>query len=67
VCIPQYQLGREAAQQLLERIEHPQAGPKTLLYPVELRIRNSCGTRVFGTDERRELLHSLVSSHGMAP
>jgi LacI family transcriptional regulator len=67
VCIPQYQLGRAAAQQLLARIENPQVGAKTLLFPVELRIRNSCGTRMFGPDERRELLHSLVSSHGMSP
>lgn len=63
VRIPKYELGKIAVAALLERFKEPELPPRVVTLPVELRIRESCGTRTLSADERRQLLRGLAGSH----
>jgi len=62
VRIPKYELGRFAVRALFERLDNGEPSAQTITMPVELRIRESCGTRTLSATERRELLRSLAHS-----
>ena len=62
VHIAQYELGRKAGTLLLERLDGRETAPKSVDFPVELQVRNSCGTRTLTQQEMRDILENLVSS-----
>ncbi len=62
VRIPQYELGQAAVEELMLRLEDQDLPSRVLSFPVELRIRNSCGTRRISSDERRIALRQLATS-----
>jgi LacI family transcriptional regulator len=62
IRIPQYELGQYAVELLIKRIQTPNLDEQRVTYPVELVIRNSCGTCELTAEMRRDLLRSLVSS-----
>ena len=62
VRIAQYDLGRRAGTLLLERLDGREAEPRSVDFPVELQVRNSCGTKTLTQKEMRDILENLVSS-----
>jgi DNA-binding LacI/PurR family transcriptional regulator len=62
VHIAQYELGRRAGTLLLDRLHGRETEPKSVDFPVELRVRNSCGTKTLSQLEMRDILENLVSS-----
>ncbi len=62
VRIPKYELGKFAVSALFERLENSDLPSSVVTLPVELRIRESCGTRTLTVDERRDLLRGLARS-----
>ena len=62
VRIAQYDLGRLAASQLLERLQGSVDEPRKILFPTELQIRNSCGTKVLTRQEIGAILETMVQS-----
>jgi len=65
VSVPQYDLGQFAAAELIQRIEQPALPSRVVEYPLELKIRHSCGTRRISPDERRTMLRQLATSAGV--
>jgi LacI family transcriptional regulator len=64
VCIPQYELGRFAAEELIQQLDHADRPPRILAYPLELKVRNSCGAYRMSSNDRRVLLRQLATSAG---
>ena len=62
VRVAQYELGRKAGALLLDRLEGRETEPRSVDFPVELRVRNSCGTKTLSQEEMRDILENLVSS-----
>ena len=62
VRIAQYDLGKLAASLLLDRLRGEVAKPMRIVFPTELQIRNSCGTRVLTRQEIGSILESMVQS-----
>jgi len=53
VELPKHQLGSEAAELLIRRIEGDSSGPVLRKLQPELRIRESCGFGLFVSGEQR--------------
>ena len=62
VRIAQYELGKLTSQFLLERLQNKNLPPKTVVFPVELQVRNSSGGRRLSRKQMNDLLENLVSS-----
>jgi LacI family transcriptional regulator len=62
VRIEQYELGKLAARLLLERLQDGDMAPKSMLFPVELQVRNSCGARRLSNKQIGRQLEHLVTS-----
>lgn len=60
--IPQYELGKFTGELILERLRNKNAEQKSVLYPVELQIRGSCGAKQFTKEQKQQLLENLISS-----
>ncbi|MCP4404085.1 MAG: LacI family transcriptional regulator [bacterium] len=60
--ISQHELGRLTGELVMEHLKDKDAAPKSLLYPVELQIRGSCGAKEFTKDQKRQLVENLISS-----
>jgi LacI family transcriptional regulator len=65
VSVPQYDLGRSAAAELIRRLEDAELPPRIIEYPVELKIRHSCGARQMSNEERRTMLRQVATSAGV--
>ena len=66
VRIPQYELGQFAVDELMQRLADPALPARVVEYPpLELKIRNSCGTHRLTIDERRLALRQLATSAGV--
>lgn len=64
VRIPQYELGKFTGELILKRLKdkNGEEGIQSLLIPVELKIRESCGAVQAAKEQQRLLLEDLVSS-----
>lgn len=62
VRIAQYDLGRTAAELLLGRLAGKDTISRSVLFPVQLQVRNSCGARRLSRKETQEMLTLLVTS-----
>ncbi|MEI6385684.1 MAG: substrate-binding domain-containing protein, partial [Spirochaetota bacterium] len=62
VRIAQYDLGKLSSAQLLDRLQGRVSEPKKIIFPTELQIRNSCGTRVLTRKEIDNILENMVQS-----
>ncbi|MDQ3248090.1 MAG: LacI family transcriptional regulator [Chloroflexota bacterium] len=62
VRIAQYDLGQFAVAELTRRLQDPALPPRVIDYPLELKIRHSCGTRRISSEERRLMLRQLATS-----
>lgn len=62
VRIAQYDLGKLAASLLLERLKGQASEARKVVFPTELQIRNSCGTKVLSRQEIRSILENMVQS-----
>ena len=62
VRIPQYELGQFAVEELIQRLDDPELPARVIDYPLELKIRHSCGTRRISSEERRAMLRQLATS-----
>jgi LacI family transcriptional regulator len=65
VCIPQYELGRFAAEELIQHLNDAERPPRVVAYPLELKVRNSCGAYRMSSDDKRLLLRQLATSAGV--
>ncbi|MGO8692608.1 MAG: substrate-binding domain-containing protein [Rectinemataceae bacterium] len=65
VRIAQYELGKFASSQLLDRLQGRVAVPRNILFPTELQVRNSCGTKVLTKQEMGAILENMVQSIAM--
>lgn len=65
VAVPQYDLGQAAAAELIRRLENANLPPRVIEYPLELKIRHSCGARRMSNDERRTMLRQVATSAGV--
>jgi LacI family transcriptional regulator len=64
VCIPQYELGRFAAEELIQHLNDADRPPRVFAYPLELKVRNSCGAYRMSGNDKRLLLRQLATSPG---
>ena len=62
IRIPQYELGQFAVEELIQRLDDPELPARVIDYPLELKIRHSCGTRRISSEERRAMLRQLATS-----
>ena len=62
VRIAQYELGRLAGELLLERLEHADAPPQVVDFPVQLQVRGSSSTHLLSEEQQNTLLQSLIES-----
>jgi len=60
--IAQYELGKLASELVLERLRAAAMPAKTVLFPVQLQVRNSCGSRRLSKRQMRDILENLVTS-----
>ena len=61
VRIPQYELGKLSGEVILKRLEQKPAEVQSILYPLELKIRGSCGGRRMTKKQRQHLVENLIS------
>jgi LacI family transcriptional regulator, galactose operon repressor len=59
--IAQYELGSLTGQLIMEHLKSKAPIPKSILYPVELQMRGSCGAEEFTRDQKQQLLENLIS------
>jgi hypothetical protein len=64
VCVPQHDLGLFAAAELIRQLADADLPPRLVQFPLEIKIRNSCGAYRMTSDERRTLLRQLATSAG---
>jgi LacI family transcriptional regulator len=64
VSIPQYELGRFAAEELIQHLNNVDRPPRVVAYPLELKVRNSCGAHRMSNEDKRLLLRQLATSAG---
>jgi len=62
VRIAQYDLGKLSSSSLLDRLQGRVAEPLKIVFPTELQIRNSCGTKVLTRKEIGSILENMVQS-----
>ena len=60
--ISQHELGRLTGQLIMEHLKDKAAASKSLIAPVELQIRGSCGAKEFTKAQKRQLVENLISS-----
>lgn len=59
--VAQYELGRLSGELLLKHLRHEPIDQQTMLYPVELTVRGSCGAGQFTSAQRLQWMEDLVS------
>jgi hypothetical protein len=65
VCVPQYDLGRVAADALIRHLHSSEAATDIVDYPLTLTIRHSCGARRISNEDRRLMLRQVATSAGV--
>jgi LacI family transcriptional regulator len=64
VCVPQHDLGLFAAAELIRQLADAGLPQRLVQFPLEIKIRNSCGAYRMTSEERRTLLRQLATSAG---
>jgi LacI family transcriptional regulator len=59
--VSQYDIGRLTGELILKRLRNEPIDQQTMLYPVELTIRGSCGAGQFTSAQRQQWMEDLVS------
>jgi DNA-binding LacI/PurR family transcriptional regulator len=65
IHVPQYELGQFAAEELMCRIKQPEQTQRVIEYPLELKIRQSCGAQRISSEDRRTMLRQLATAAGV--